>query len=675
MNPSRSRRFVFFLALLIAPLIILGVMSFNSIRESSIVIEKQYYDQLNQVSEGLVEQNQKIEEELRSQVSLLALNKLQLGNSLNRLQRTSLSSPIPGLEGMMIWADSSIIYPSISWRPSQPEPSLSIAFEDSLAKFQHRTDLRKAHLQLRKNRAKNTQLSPIEHRENDRKIIYLYYQLKQYAQVIKYALQYERNYINTPLDIWLVKLKSYVKSSKYPQAYQIAFRLFNEIFEKKRDLGLYHSHYILNEMYNELLSDQNLKEEERKNLYTINENITMLFEDAMVAAESADLFNALLETLRSSNNNAIAWKDSTHYYLMQKISLENEIFYSGTRWDIKTINEWLLENMNLNRPAWKKESFVIQQNKNQLYTQNIKSELNLYKEIALKKSSLFDSFQIYQPREDELAKMIKNRSWFLYGILVVSFLLIIVGTFFVFRSFQKEQKLLFMKSNFLSSITHELKTPLTSIKMFSEMMYHGRIKSPEKTQEYGSLIHKETHRLQLMVDDILNYSKMEQGKEQVNFGAIDLNQLLGDIQSRIQPLLDNKSIQLSIDLQTPINEESPMVQGDFTKLESLFQNLLDNAIKYSPENSNILIVIVSENLNYLIQVIDQGIGMDKSELKSIFDLFYRVGDEMTRKTKGSGLGLAIAQRIATLHSTKIMVQSEPGVGSTFSIKLKKAQNA
>lgn len=472
-----------------------------------------------------------------------------------------------------------------------------------------------------------------------------------------------------------MKLKSYVKSNKYPQAYQIAFRLFHEIFEKKRSLGLYRSHYILNEMYNELLSDQNLKEEERKNLYTINENITMLFEDAMVAAESSEFFNSLLETLKSSNDQAIAWKDSTHYYLMQKISLENEIFYSGTRWDINKINQWLLDNMNLNRPAWKKESFVIQQNKSQLYTQNIKSELNLYKEIALQNSSLFDSFQIYQPREDELAKMIKNRSWFLYGILVVSFLLIIVGTFFVFRSFQKEQKLLFMKSNFLSSITHELKTPLTSIKMFSEMMYHGRIKSPEKTQEYGSLIHKETHRLQLMVDDILNYSKMEQGKEQVNFGAVDLNQLLKEIQNRIQPLLDNKSISMDIDLQQTLPEDSPWVLGDFTKLESLFQNLIDNAIKYSPEKSKISISVIPDNQQYLIQIIDQGIGMNKSELKSIFDLFYRVGDEMTRKTKGSGLGLAIAQRIATLHSTKILVQSELGVGSTFSIKLKKAQNA
>lgn len=178
-----------------------------------------------------------------------------------------------------------------------------------------------------------------------------------------------------------------------------------------------------------------------------------------------------------------------------------------------------------------------------------------------------------------------------------------------------------------------------------------------------------------MVDDILNYSKMEQGKEQVNFGAVDLNQLLKEIQNRIQPLLDNKSISMDIDLQQTLTEGSPWVLGDFTKLESLFQNLIDNAIKYSPEKSKISISVIPDNQQYLIQIIDQGIGMNKSELKSIFDLFYRVGDEMTRKTKGSGLGLAIAQRIATLHSTKILVQSELGVGSTFSIKLKKAQNA
>lgn len=667
MNPNRSKRFLFFLSLLVIPLLILGGLSFKSIRESAFVIERQYFDQLDQVSDGILAQNQKTAKYLFSQTSLLALNKVQLGSSLTRLSRSAIQEPIPGLDGIVVLDTQHVIYPNIKLSPPTEPQDISTPFEDSLVQFQHRTDLRPRHLALRFRKNSQFKVGTIDHRLNLLGIAKLQFQEKQFQLAIKTITRLQRLYpTRSPqLDLSLLKLKSLIGLKKYAQAYQIAFQLFGQIFEKKRSYDLPQAYFVLNEMYSQLLSDQNLKEEDRKNLWTLNENLKQIFQDAIVYQQSSAIMNSLLEDLKHTGANEFSWKDPNYYYLAQKIELENNTYYALSRWNLKQLTQWYLDDLNLKRPAWRQESFQIIQSNISIGDFSKKANNILYRELPIPHTPI-DAIHIYQPQDRELAEMIQNRSWFLYGILIMSFILIILGVVFVIRSFRKEQNLLAMKSNFLSSITHELKTPLTSIKMFSEMMYHGRIKTPEKTQEYGSLIHKETHRLQLMVDDILNYSKMEQGKDQVTLNEMNLIDLIQGIHHRLQPILDQKKMVLTIDAP-----EQACIWGDYTKLESLFQNLIDNAIKYSKEGSQILVLIQDDGTHISTQVIDQGIGIAKNELASIFDLFYRIGDEMTRKTKGSGLGLAIAQSIAIGHSTKIHVQSELNKGSNFSIKLKK----
>ena len=228
----------------------------------------------------------------------------------------------------------------------------------------------------------------------------------------------------------------------------------------------------------------------------------------------------------------------------------------------------------------------------------------------------------------------------------------------MFRFLIQERKLLFMKSNFLSSVSHELKTPLTSIKMFAEMMARGRVQKPEKIQEYSSLIGKESTRLENLIGAILSYTRMENGTSAFKWERFDLGICAETVYNALLDITEQKGLEISSRI-----EKNLFIMGDYTALYSLIQNLIENAIKYTNSPGSIFVQAYEENEKILFSVVDTGIGIPPSEQKNIFNDFYRVGDEMTRSTKGSGLGLAIVKRVADTHKASISLQSRLGKGS------------
>ena len=674
MKNKRTKRFLFLISLLIFPIFLLGFLSFKSIRNSAIVIETQYYEQLDQVFYGITEETQKMNEELINNLNILTVKKLQLGTTLTRLSRSVVKNDFPGLESVVVWDKNGKIYPRLNPTRDSSDNLLNNGdlplFEQKLIPIQHRTDLKKKHLQLRVKRSYNKKLSEKSQVLNELGIIKLLYQTKSYAQCIKRIKRYHKNFQHSTLYIDLLELKSYTKLGHFSKAYQIGYQSFSNIFEKHQLVDLSQAQFVLEEMYAHLLSDQKLKEDERKNLWALNENIKNILIDAKVYYSNYNQIQQLKKQLSKSGANSLSVKKNSTWFLLHKFNFEGQKYIISSTWDLNRLNPWVIKQLNITRPTWKKNSFQLFQAEKLLIDQKFNNSNVVYKETPFTQDSPFDGLKLYKPQESEIQNMIHTRSGFLYGLLFVSFILIIIGATFVLRAIKKEQKLLGMKSNFLSSITHELKTPLTSIKMFAEMMQTGRIKTLEKTQEYGSLIHKETHRLQLMVDDILNYSQIDQGVIKVNLVEHNLMNTLNNIIIRVSPIAMTKNIHF--ELQHP---GSAIIKADPQYLESLLQNIIDNAIKYSPRETKVQVIVSEIDLYYEVKIIDQGIGIAKKEQPYIFDLFYRVGDEMTRKTKGSGLGLAIAQSIAKLHNTQITLESELSKGSTFRVKFKKVPNA
>jgi len=264
--------------------------------------------------------------------------------------------------------------------------------------------------------------------------------------------------------------------------------------------------------------------------------------------------------------------------------------------------------------------------------------------------------------EDSASVKKDSKKWinFLSLILVFSLIIPIIGVVVVYRGFSQERRLRFMKDNFLSTISHELKTPLTSIKMYSELMNSGRINKPEKIISHTGVILKETSRLESLIDAILNYTRMESGKQVFRWETLNLSECVGKVCDSLDVIAKSKGLEIKREI-----EEGSFIIGDYPSIYSLVQNLVDNAIKYTAEG---YVLVKLQGLSLSVE--DTGKGIPASEQKNIFEGFYRVGDESTRETKGSGLGLAIVKRTADAHKASIILKSSPGKGSVFTVVFK-----
>jgi signal transduction histidine kinase len=244
------------------------------------------------------------------------------------------------------------------------------------------------------------------------------------------------------------------------------------------------------------------------------------------------------------------------------------------------------------------------------------------------------------------------------GILAFGFVLTI-------RSLTREVELARMKSDFVSTVSHEFKSPLTSIRQIAEMLEAGRVPSESRRQRYYEVLLEQSERLSLLTDNVLSFAKMEAGKKEFDFEVVDAGALLRELVSAIQDRVRHEGFEI----ETTIADSLPPVLADVSAISQAITNLIDNAVKYSAGSRKILVKTYVEHPHLVVAVQDFGVGIRKDEMDKIFDRFYRGGDELTRTVKGSGLGLTLVKQIVEAHQGSIKVESEPGKGSVFSIKL------
>ena len=243
--------------------------------------------------------------------------------------------------------------------------------------------------------------------------------------------------------------------------------------------------------------------------------------------------------------------------------------------------------------------------------------------------------------------------------------ILIFGLILTVRTVVREIELSRMKSDFVSTISHEFKSPLSSIRQLSEMLQSGRIPSEEYRQQYYDVLVEQSERLSLLIDNILDFSKIEEGRKEFDFEMVEISSLLQEIVTVIQDQVRHKDFDIQLEIEEPL----PLIKADRAAISQAITNLIDNAIKYSGEARNIIVRTFAEHPYLMIVIKDFGIGIRKEEINKVFERFYRGGDELTRTVKGSGLGLTLVKQIVEVHNGNIDVESEPGIGSTFSIRL------
>ena len=221
------------------------------------------------------------------------------------------------------------------------------------------------------------------------------------------------------------------------------------------------------------------------------------------------------------------------------------------------------------------------------------------------------------------------------------------------------------RDRFLYHVTHELRTPLTNIRAYAETLSQGVIDDEQTIRECYNVIMGETQRLNRLVEDILNVSQLEVRTARLEVGDIYVDQLLRKVVQDMQGKADAKNIDLLLNLPAKMST----VRGDKERLAVVLNNLIGNAIKYTPDGGRVDVRCVDQNERIRIGVSDTGIGIDPSHHEKIFEKFYRVDDKRVSETPGTGLGLAIVKETVRLHGGSVGVESTPGKGTTFSVVL------
>ena len=255
-----------------------------------------------------------------------------------------------------------------------------------------------------------------------------------------------------------------------------------------------------------------------------------------------------------------------------------------------------------------------------------------------------------------------------FGIIFFAIIItgVVLNTIYLVREIRRNEQ----HDAFLNAVTHELKTPIASIRLYLETLQTRDVAEAKRQEFYGVMI-ADTNRLLNTVEQVLKASRAREKNHLLNISEINLAELLKEAIERVVSRYDLSDGAISF---APSGDAEIKISGDADELQTVFTNLLDNAVKYSGEEIKVLVAV--KNLNRKIAVVrikDSGIGISPAELKRIFKRFYRVPSPRTQKTKGTGLGLFIVRSIIKKHGGRISAESKgDGAGTTFIVQLPKA---
>ncbi|WP_067730535.1 two-component system histidine kinase PnpS [Oceanobacillus damuensis] len=240
------------------------------------------------------------------------------------------------------------------------------------------------------------------------------------------------------------------------------------------------------------------------------------------------------------------------------------------------------------------------------------------------------------------------------------------GAVLVLYDITELKKLEKTRKDFVANVSHELKTPITSIKGFSETLLDSGLNNEETTKEFLTIIYNESHRLQLLIDDLLSLSRLEKDDFRLVLNKVKVKELIEEVIPALKHKAEKKGLVFTVDA-----DEDMIMKVDKERIKQVIINLLDNAIHYTPGNGSIELYLGHVKDYIHIKVADSGIGIEQNALPRIFERFYRVDKARSRNTGGTGLGLAIVKHIVEVHDGKIEVESEVNQGTTVHVYLPK----
>lgn len=272
--------------------------------------------------------------------------------------------------------------------------------------------------------------------------------------------------------------------------------------------------------------------------------------------------------------------------------------------------------------------------------------------------------EVHLKSADEITAGVRRQQLWTLSLLGVAVGVSVIGLFLIHRTLRRERKLNEMKSQFVASVSHELRAPVASIRLMADALEEGKV-APGTAKEFHRLIAREGARLSTLVGNVLDHARIEQGRKVWKMESCDLAALVAETLRVMEPLAAEKHLRL-------LSSLGPVEAAiDAGAIQQALVNLLDNAIKFSPPGKSIgtTLAIHDESRTWTLAVSDEGSGIPAEEQPRIFERFYRPGDELRRETQGTGIGLSLVKSIAGAHGGTVTVDSGPGHGSTFTLRI------
>jgi signal transduction histidine kinase len=262
-----------------------------------------------------------------------------------------------------------------------------------------------------------------------------------------------------------------------------------------------------------------------------------------------------------------------------------------------------------------------------------------------------------------IQRLTRRQVYFYSSVLAVLFVVLLTGLGMVVSLALKEMELGRLKADFAANVSHELRTPLALIRAAGDSLSMRRNMDASQVDRYLGIISREGRRLTDLVNTVLSFSDIDKKTEALHFEPTDVCALVKDFLRDYQPQLDDAGFQL----ESRIPGTSFLASLDPEAIRLVLVNLLDNAIKFSPERKELRVLVEPDNGRIGIRIEDRGIGISPEDREKIFDSFYRGEKNLVKKTRGTGIGLALAHRIVRAHRGEIRVDSTPGKGSVFTV--------
>jgi signal transduction histidine kinase len=474
--------------------------------------------------------------------------------------------------------------------------------------------------------------------------------------------------------LWLMEIKCLIALNLTEEAVGRGRELIQALLRGNGFSSYHQVKFYLGETVNLLTSMENLPREIRDYFWSIHQKSEIFLVNAeFVSREwrASPEYLIRSQALDPQNPIQINYMDGIPYLIIGYPWLDKETRIIA-RLNESIFNEAIrAEILQSKKSAWKNMDFALVGQKDLVV---LTTDSLADRRVALEKplSGDFPAWKlvIFKMKDSEVIALGRRKLALLYTLVGFSLAMLLVGTFSALQGLKNERKMVRMKSNFLSAVSHELKTPLTAIRMFAEILESGKQTQEDKRKRYATLIGEEAMRLYGMIEGILNFTKLEEKRSKLNFSDLDLAKAVQEVAGLMAGAFEKSGIKLSLQL-----DAGATLRGDYDSLRSVVQNLLENSLKYSKTGTTVTVNLENAPDKAVLRVRDQGIGISGADLKHIFDKFYRAGDEMTRKTKGSGLGLAIVKQILDSHRAQIKVNSKLDEGTEMVITFPKGKHA